>query len=51
MNKKSYLKLVTEYGKEKADKALTWFVENHSASFRNSVKQLQFVKTNEYLWF
>ena len=51
MKTSEHAKLVAEYGVEKAQKAVAWFVANHSADFRKSVKQADFCRHNEYLWF
>lgn len=50
MRKTEYQKLVAEYGQALADKALLWFVENHSEGFRKAVKQASYIIHNEYLW-
>lgn len=50
MKRTEFDKLVNEYGQLKARKALKWFCENHSESFRQSVKAAQFCVDNEVLW-
>ena len=50
MNQTEFNKLVKEYGKILAGRALRWFLENHSEAFRNSVHQAPFIIANEYLW-
>ena len=51
MKDTEFKKLVSAYGEEKANKALRWFIDNHSADFRKSVNQHKFIENNEYLWF
>ena len=50
MNKIQFDKLVKEYGKPIANRALRWFLENHSENFRSSVYQYRYIVSNEYLW-
>ena len=51
MNKRYFDRLVNEYGQIKARKALAWFCENHSESFRKAINNpTQFCIDNELLW-
>jgi hypothetical protein len=51
MQKKQFEILISEYGKEKAEKAAEWFC---MTSIRNAIKvskQAQYCIDNEYCWF
>lgn len=50
MKRTEYRKLVKEYGAALAEKALAWFVSNHSEQFRSAVHQAKYIEHNEYLW-
>jgi hypothetical protein len=51
MKNSEFVKLMDLYGFQKAEKAVRWFVANHSPAFRASVHAAAFCQDNEYLWF